>query len=170
MITVSATDLLRVVDATLVEKVEPSLSDMNGRAAFATVRHLLNFVLVRIEKEGQALTDEIASTRPLLADIAAYHDGAGDAADAQAVRDALAEVPSADPARYQSLDDLAKETGALREALHRALANLQAKREARGGDEAYRAIRAAIRAQIVRQIETEGEIVGPSFFGRGPRR
>lgn len=170
MITVSATDLLRVVDATLVEKVEPSLSDMNGRAALATVRHLLNFVLVRIEKEGQALTDEIASTRPLLADIAAYHDGAGDAADALAVRDALIELPAADPAHYRSLDDLSQETAVLREALHRALANLRAKREARGGDEAYRAIRAAIRAQIVNQIETEGDIVGPAFFGRGPRR
>lgn len=170
MITVSATDLLRVVDATLLQKVEPSLNDMNGRAALATVRHLLNFVLVRIEKEGQTLTEEIAATRPLLEDIAAYHEAAGDAADAQAVRAALAAVPTGDPARYSSLDDLTAETAALREALHRALANLQRKRDARGDDAAYLAIRAAIRAQVVRQIEAEGELVAPAFFGRGPRR
>lgn len=170
MITVSATDLLRVVDATLLQKVEPSLSDMNGRAALATVRHLLNFVLVRIEKEGQTLTEEIAATRPLLADIAAYHEAAGDAADAQVVRAALAAAPTGDPARYRSLDDLTAETAALREALHRALANLQSKRDARGDDAAYLAIRAAIRTHVVRQIEAEGELVAPAFFGRGPRR
>lgn len=170
MITVSATDLLRVVDATLIEKVEPSLSDMNGRAALATVRHLLNFVLVRIEKEGQTLSDEIAATRTLLADIAAYHDAAGDADDAEVMRAALAKLPTADPAHYKSLDDLDREAAILREALHRALASLQAKRDERGDDNAYRAIRDAIRAQIVSQIEAEGEIVAPAFFGRGPRR
>lgn len=170
MITVSATDLLRVVDATLLEKVEPSLSDMNGRAALATVRHLLNFVRVRIEKEGQALSDEIAATRPLLDDIAAYHDAAGDIADAEAVRAVVAKAPLPDPARYRSLDELDREAATLREALHSALACLQAKRDERGDHEGYRAIRAAIRAQIVSQIEAEGEIVAPAFFGRGPRR
>ncbi len=170
MITVSATDLLRVVDATLTNKVEPALNDMSARAALTTVRHLLRFVKVRIEGEGQTLTEEIAATRSLLEDIATYHDGAGDPTDAQTVRDALAAASAGDPVRYQSLDDLTAQTAALREALHRALANLQSKRDSRGKDDAYLAIRAAVRAQVVRQIEAEGELVGPAFFGRGPRR
>lgn len=170
MITVSATDLLRVVDATLAQKIEPALNDIGARAALTTVRHLLRFTLVRVEQEGQTLVDEIAATRPLLEDVAAYFEGAGDVSDAEVIRGMLAKAPAHDPARYQSLDDLTGETAALREALHRALASLQAKRETRGELDAYRAIRAAIRAQVVRQIEAEGELVAPAFFGRGPRR
>lgn len=170
MITVSATDLLRVVDATLAQKVEPSLNDMSARAALTTVRHLLRFAKVRIEQEGQALTEEIATTRPLLEEIARYHEAAGDTAYALAVRDALAVAPTVDPGRYRSLDDLTADVASLRDALHRALANLQSCRDARREDEAYLAIRAAIRAQIVRQIEAEGQLVAPAFFGRGPRR
>lgn len=170
MITVSATDLLRTIDATLAEKVAPSLSDLTGRSALATVRHLLNFVRVRIEQEGQVLVDEIAALHPLLASIADYHDNAGDAVEADALRVTLAAAPLPDITRYRSLDDLTGEAAVLREALHGALARLQALRETRGGDDAYRAVRTAIRAQVVRQIEQEGSIVAPAFFGRGPRR
>lgn len=170
MITATATDLLRTIDATLVAKVEPSLSDLTGRSALATVRHLLNFVRVRIEQEGQILVDDIAALRSLLVDVAAYHRDAGDREDAAAVDVALSAAPPPDPARYRSLDALTQEDAVLREALHRALARLQDLREQRRDDAAYGTIRAAIRAQVVKQIEREGELVGPAFFGRGPRR
>lgn len=170
MITVSATDLLRVIDATLVDKVAPSLGDVNGRSALATVRHLLHFVRVRIEQEGQMLADDGAALRTLLAEIADYHSAAGDAAEAAAVQTALAATPERRPDRYATLDDVSDEARGLREALHQALAQLQAFRAARRDDPAYRAIRAAIRSVIVREIEREGEIVAPAFFGRGPRR
>lgn len=168
MITVSATDLLRVIDATLVSKVEPSLGDVNGRSALATVRHLLNFVRVRIEREGAMLIEDDAALRALLSQVADYHRAAGDAAAAHEITAALEAAPTADASA--SLDDLTAEARALREALHGALARLQGLRGERGDDPAYREIRAAIRAHIVRQIEAEGELVAPAFFGRGPRR
>ena len=168
MITVSATDLLHVIDATLVSKVEPSLSDVGGRSALATVRHLLNFVRVRIEQEGRLLVADNAALCALLGQIADYHRATGDAEAAADVSAALDAVPTCDAAA--SLDDLTSRARTLREALHIALARLQALRTARNDDAAYRSIRAAIRTQIVRQIEAEGELVAPAFFGRGPRR
>ncbi|WP_157219346.1 hypothetical protein [Flavisphingomonas formosensis] len=168
MITVSATDLLRVIDATLVSKVEPSLGDVNGRSALATVRHLLNFVRVRIEREGAMLIADDAALRRLLGQMAEYHRSAGDSEAAAVVTAALETAPTCDATA--SLDDLTLEARALREALHLALARLQGLRAERGDDPAYQAIRAQIRAHIVREIEAEGELVGPAFFGRGPRR
>jgi hypothetical protein len=170
MITPTATDLLRTIDATLINKVEPSLSDVGGRSALATVRHLLNFVRVRIEREGQALTDDIAALRPLLSDALAYFEGLGETDQVQAIGRALAETETVDASRYLTLDDLAARAGKLREALHHALERLQALRGQHAGEPRYTALRAAIRAYIVRQIEDEGDMVGPAFFGRGPRR
>lgn len=170
MITVSATDLLRLVDATLAQKIDPALDDTGARSALTTVRHLLRFVRVRIEQEGQTLTREIAATGTLLEAVAAYHDGAGDGPAAEPIRATLAAVSPHDPTCYLSLDDLTAVTARLREALHHALAHLQTLRPARGDDPHYRAIRAAIRQQVIGQIEAEGNLVAPAFFGRGPRR
>jgi hypothetical protein len=168
MITVTATDLLKTIDATLVQYVAPSLGDIGGRSALATVRHLLNFVQVRIEREGQVLLDDIAALKLTLAEVLAYHRAAGD--DASATEKALTAAPAPDATKYRSLNDLSAEAGALREALYQALTRLQALRATRGQDPQYKALRATIRAYIVRQIEQEGEIVAPAFFGRGPRR
>jgi len=168
MITVSATDLLKIVDATLATKVEPSLSDLNGRSALATVRHLLNFVRVRIEREGQVLLDDNKGLREVLEQIAEYHHAGGDTGDWTAITTALAAAPISGAGA--SLDEISVEAKALREALHKGLARLQKMRGQRGNEPAYRTIRAAIRAHIVKQIEAEGELVAPAFFGRGPRR
>lgn len=170
MIHPTATDLLRNIDATLAEKVEPSLGDLGGRSALATVRHLLNFVLTRIEHEGQALLDDILALRPLLTRASEYLRGQSGNAEADRIDAALNAGAAPDPARYRSLDDLAGEAGTLREALYQALAHLQTLRAAQGETAAYKELRATIRGYIVRQIEQEGEIVGSSFFGRGPRR
>lgn len=170
MIRPTATDLLRNIDATLVQNVEPSLGDLGGRSALATVRHLLNFVRLRIEREGQILTDDIAGLRSLLPRLMDYFERHHDERGAREIRDALGKGRPWDPARYPSLDDLADEAGGLREALHAGLARLQAMREARRDDPEYASLRAAIRTYMARQIEAEGEIVAPAFFGRGPRR
>lgn len=170
MITVSATDLLRVVDATLLQKVEPSLGSVGGRSALATARHLLNFVRMRIEREGQMLLDDIFELKPLLARTAAFLRTTGAVAQADAIETELSRVPVPDPRRYRSLDDLGKDAGVLREALHNALATLQKMRTDHGQRADYAGLRRDIRHYLVRQIELEGEIVGPAFFGRGPRR
>ena len=170
MIRPTATDLLRTIDATLTEKVEPSLSDLTGRSALATVRHLLNFVRIRIEQEGQQLVDDILALRSLLAQVAQYCRSVNEGDAAAAIDRALAEADPPDPARYRSLDDLAIEAGSLREALYQALAQLQSLRPRHGDNPDYQAVRAAIRGYITHQIEMEGEMVAPAFFGRGPRR
>jgi len=166
----TATELLQTIDATLDQKVEPSLSDVGGRSALATVRHLLNFVRVRIEREGQLLTNDVAELRNLLPEMVDYFATRGEGGAAEAVRQALAKPGPQEPGRYLSLDELAEVAGGLREALHRALSRLQDMRDLRGGEPQYIALRSAIRAYVARQIENEGEIVGPAFFGRGPRR
>jgi hypothetical protein len=170
MIHPTATELLRTIDETLVQKVEPSLGDVGGRSALATVRHLLNFVRVRIEREGQVLMDDIAALRPLLAQISDYLWSQAEADAAGVVDRAVAANGQRPPGRYPALDDLAQEAGVLREALHGALARLQDMRSVHGNEPRYQAVRAEIRAYVVRQIEEEGEIVAPAFFGRGPRR
>lgn len=171
MIYPTATELLRTIDVTLAEKVEPSLSDLTGRSALATVRHLLNFVRVRIEGEGQILSADITAMRELLTRIADYHESVGDAADAASLRDGLtAIVPGGQNGAYRPLNDLALEAGALSDLLHEALARLQVLRPDRRDDPAYLNIRAAIRNHLKVQIEEEGTLVAPAFFGRGPRR
>ncbi|WP_156681242.1 hypothetical protein [Sphingomonas profundi] len=170
MTIVTVTDLLRTIDATLAEKVAPSVGDVGGRSALATVRHLLNFVRVRVEREGQTLVDDIAALQRLLIDLRGYLAGVGDSAMADGIADTLGMLPPPDSARYRALDELAADAAVLRETLHVALAFLQRVRDTRRDDPAYRAARAAIRAYTVRQIEQEGEIVAPAFFGRGPRR
>jgi hypothetical protein len=170
MIYPTTTDLLRTIDATLADKVEPSLSDLTGRSALATVRHLLHFVRIRIEGEGQILHADIAATRHLLERIAAYHTEAGDTARAATLASRLAACTPAGADTYRSLEHLADEAAGLNELLHASLARLQALRGERRDDAAYQAIRAAIRAHLTTQIENEGTLVAPAFFGRGPRR
>src|SRR3546814_6056822 len=65
MIHPSATDIFKTIDATIEAKVIPALGDLDGRSAITTVRHLLRLVRVRIEEEGQILTDDIAELRKL---------------------------------------------------------------------------------------------------------
>ena len=173
MINPTAVDILRTVDATIVNQIEPSLSDISGRSAMATVRHLLRHVMVRIETEGQLLTDDIAALRRLLAETRDYlatpgadHEGAALSAKIDSV---LTGSPR-DPALYPNLTMLASEAGALRACLFDALKHLQAIRGARRDDSAYASLRAAIRGYLVTQIEQEEAIIGPAFFGRGPRR
>jgi len=168
----TATDLLRTIDHAIEEKIEPSIGDLTGRSAMATVRHLLRYVKTRIETEGQTLTDDIATLRTLLPQVRDYFrslsDKDGAKQQAMAIDEAL--MPRHDSQKYRTLDSLAEETHTLREALYKSLERLQAGRGTYGKDAAYIAIRAAIRAYIVHEIEQEGEIIAPSFFGRGPRR
>jgi hypothetical protein len=166
----TATDLLRNIDVTLAEKVEPSLSDVTGRSALATVRHLLNFVRLRIEREGQQLHDDIAALRPLLEQAGDFFRASREDAPAVAIEQALAQITSPDPTRYRTLDDLALEANGLRRALHDALSHLQTLRPRLGANADYRGVRESIRHYITSQIEAEAELIEPAFFGRGPRR
>jgi hypothetical protein len=173
MIYPSTIDILRTVDANIEAKVEPSLSDLTGRSAMATIRHMLRHVMVRIEDEGQILTDDIAALRPLLQKVSAYFASLGEAqagmAEAAEI-DAVLKDSARDPAKYPSLAILGEEAGRLRECLYQALRRLQEIRDGRAGDAAYKSVRDAIRQYIAYQIEQEDKLIRPAFFGRGPRR
>src|SRR3546814_197376 len=111
MIHPSATDILKTIDATIEAKVIPALGDLDGRSAITTVRHLLRLVRVRIEEEGQILTDDIAELRKLLPNVAAYLRAVGTSqAEAGHIDAALVEAAT-DSARYPTLDHLAEEAG-----------------------------------------------------------
>jgi hypothetical protein len=167
MIHPSATDILKTIDATIEAKVIPSLKDLDGKSAIATVRHLLRLVRVRIEEEGQILADDIAMLRRLLPQVRDYLVSVGSTEAARI--DAVLAEGSAD-GRYPSLDRIAGEAGALREAVYQALKHLQTMRAARKDEPEYRAVRTAIRDYVVWQNEQERKLIAPAFYGQGPRR
>lgn len=171
MIAPTAVDILRTIEATIVEKIEPSLSDLPGRSASATVRHLLRHVIERLQHEGELLTEDIDALRGVLAEVRDYFLSLGaeqGAPHAAAIESVL--VPRRPAPKYATLEMLATEAGALRGCLYQALKQLQALREQRQQDPRYVALRGAIRAYLVAQIEHEELIIAPAFFGRGPRR
>jgi hypothetical protein len=168
MIHPSATDILKTIDATIEAKIIPSLKDLDGRSAITTVRHLLRLVRVRIEEEGQILTDDIAALRKLLPGVRDYLTTLGTGSEVVTKIDA-ALAPNAED-RYPSLDRLAEEAGAMREAVYQALKHLQTVRDERKDDAGYRAVRTAIRDYTVWQNEQERKLIAPAFYGQGPRR
>lgn len=170
MIHPRATDILKTVDATIEAKVIPSLKDLDGRSAIATIRHLLRLVRVRIEEEGQILVDDVAALSNLLPTVASYLRSVG-GAEVEAGRiEQVLETAAPEAGRYPSLDQLAEQAGKLREAVYRALKQLQEMRDSHGNDANYRATRSAIRDYIVWQNEQERKLIAPAFYGQGPRR
>ena len=171
MIAPTAVDILRNIEATIIEKIEPSLSDLSGRSASATVRHLLRHVIERLQHEGELLTEDIEALRGVLAKARDYFQSLGaeqGGTHAAAIESVLRPRPGS--ASYPTLERLATEAGALRCCLYQTLEQLQALREQRRQDPPYVALRGAIRAYLITQIEHEERIIAPAFFGRGPRR
>jgi hypothetical protein len=172
MIWPRASDLLRNVDATLATKVEPSLQDVSSRSAMVTIRHILRLILVRVEQEGQVLSDDIAALNKLLPKVQTYLSSLEDgqaSVHAAMISDAILRARGG-PARYPSLDVLAEWTGILREALFRSLKYMQSIRAEHARDERYREVRCAIRAYMAWQVAEEAKLVAPAFYSRGPRR
>lgn len=172
MINPTTIDILRTVDSNIEEKIVPSLKDLTGLSAMATVRHMLRHVMVRIETEGQSLFDDIASLRKLLPQVQSYLnslDSPPAAAEAKKIGEALGKVYY-DRGTYPSLILLSQEAGSLRECVYQALKYLQSIRAAQKGKASYDGVRAAIRDYIVFQMEEEEKIIAPAFYGRGPRR
>ena len=172
MIVPTATDLLRCVSETLRSKIEPVLTGSGERSAAATVQHLLRFAVLRLEREGQVLCDDIAALRQLLADFAAGLRELlpKDVNAIKLVADIEAGLTRAHRpvGAYPTLDSLAAEAGALREVL----SGCQRFLHARSVSEAarLRAQREAVKRYIVWQIEQETSFIEPAFAGHGPRR
>jgi hypothetical protein len=167
MIHPTCAEVLATVQTGFEEQVVPHLSDGEARSAAATIAHLLRHVALRIEDEGQILTDDISRLRTLLERIAEWFDAAG-VDGAAALRAALAQrLPEA---TYPSLALLGEQALALRGALVAAQQSLHELAATHGGEGEYQALREAIRHYIALQLADEARLIAPAFQGRGPRR
>lgn len=169
MIYPSAAQILRTIETTLVDVVEPAAGNVAARSALATIGHLLRHVVLRLDDEGQMLTDDIAALQALLAQLRDYLEGAGDGPQAANIAQALERAaPVTD--RYPSLTLMAERASTLRQSLQDALAYLQSQRPERGADETYLTVRALIRDYLAFQIRAEAALIHPAFENKGPRR
>ena len=169
MIHPSAAQIVRNIEATLVDVVEPAVQTTTARSALATIGHLLRHVVLRIEQEGQILADDILVQQALLADVAAYLATAGDAGQAEDIQAVLAQAAAPD-ARYPSLGIMGARASLLRQAIQDALIFLQDQRDTRKDAPAYQTIRAAIRTYLAADVQAEGTLIHPAFEDKGPRR
>lgn len=168
MIHPSAVQIMRAIEATLTEVVEPATGSVSARSALATIGHLLRHAALRIEGEGQVLADDIDALGCLLRELHRYLDAAGDRAQALDIERALRRA-APEEGRYPSLELMAARAMVLRQALQDVLAYLQSKRD-RGEDDAYRSSRASIRRYLANQIAAEAALIHPAFEDKGPRR
>lgn len=167
MIHPTCAQVLGTIQTSFDEQIAPHLADSEARSAAATIGHLLRHVALRIEDEGQILSDDITRLRALLTQIAAWFDATGHG-DGAALHGAVAQrLPEG---IYPSLTLLGKQALALRGALVAAQARLQKLAAAHGDDAGYRALRDAIRHYIAAQLADEAKLIAPAFQGRGPRR
>jgi len=172
MIYPTVIDLLRTIDGNLVSKVEPSVADMSARSAIATIRHILRHVRVRVEREGQILTDDIVELRSLLPtlekDLRRQNEAEG-VALASAIGESLRRVYRP-KGSYPDLVSLAEEAHALRELLQAALQLLIRGESKRAQEPGYLALRSQVRSYITTQVERQSPLVELAFTGFGPRR
>jgi len=172
MIVPSAADELRCIEETLESVIKPALRGTAEKSAAATMSHLLRHVRLRIEREGQALADDIAAIGPLLAQLSGFCAGSGAPlpepveAEIDAARTEIAAVPGS----YLTLQAMGERAARARRALLEGLCHVQQM----GGEAAcsaqYRELRTAIRGYLAQELRREGELIHPAFEGRGPRR
>ena len=167
MIVPTASEVLATIETTLVNVVVPDARSTSALSALATTGHLLRHVQLRLELEGQILTDDIAALRPLLADTSTWLSAQGNY---------VASVPTAlgttwrESGAYPTLASLASEAGAMRHSLTDVLERLIELRDAHRDDQAYLALRTRIRTYLAGQIQSEAAIIDPAFAGKGARR
>ncbi|WP_313806888.1 hypothetical protein [Sphingobium sp.] len=169
MIHPSAVQIVRAIEATLADVVEPAMVNIGARSALATIGHLLRHVALRVEDEGQLLADDIGALQDLLARLHDYLDAAGDGTQAAEISQALKRA-RLEKGRYPSLRMMADSAMILRQSVQDALAYLQQERATRGEDQAYLAARTSIRDYLAYQVRAEAALIHPAFEDKGPRR
>ena len=169
MIIPTATDVARTLGSKFEELIMPVLEKPQEKSAAQTIRHLLRFLEHRIEDEGQILLDEVFKLSDILDKVASHFEaqdtGTSESESlAAAIRKTLAEEQ--DPKVYPSLALMGKKVSAMRQHVCNALAEVQKGVE----DQANEDIHNILREYISWQIEQEGKMVKPAFWGHGPRR
>lgn len=168
MIIPTATDVVRTLGAKFEEEILPALTKPQEKRTGHTMRHLLRFLEYRLEEEGQILLDEIYRLTDLLGIVASHFEENTSASPtaskiAKAIRQNLAEKQ--DPKVYPSLSRMAQRVSVMRQHVCDALAELQ-KAEGSQAEKVHQ----LLRDYLAWQIEQEGRMVKPAFWGQGPRR
>lgn len=167
MINPRPADVLKNIIANIESKVEPKLTDVDVLSAVATCKHMVRYVLSQLAGERPSYLAELPRLAALLEQAEGFLSGrAGQAKAAGAIRSAL----GADAGDTGDIEALAARVLALREALYQALDLLIRQRDAWKEEAGYDALRDAIRHYMAWQNEQDATIIGPAFFGQGPRR
>lgn len=169
MLNPTPTQILRNIETTLAEVVEPAVIATTARSALATIGHMLRHVILSIEQGGQILSDDMADATALLERLSAYYAAAGDDEQVSRIGDALARAKP-QPATFHSLAAMAERVAILRQAVQDALIDLQTQRDEQAGSPAYDAIRQDVRDYLARQLSAEAALIHPAFADKGPRR
>jgi hypothetical protein len=169
MIVPTASDVVRCIGDTLDSVILPGLDTLERRSAATTMRHLLRYVALRIDLEGQVLFDELAQLHSVLDEASTYFGAAAgepSKALAAAINGSLAQQRAPDV--YPSVQVMAVEIAGLRQHVCDALTLLQSAGE--GLNDAGRRLHEAFRNYVRWQIAQEAKIIEPAFRGFGPRR
>ncbi|MGE4411891.1 MAG: hypothetical protein AB7D33_15210 [Sphingobium sp.] len=172
MIYPTSTDIIECIAANLDDKVAPHVQDAGALSALATIRPMLRLVGARIRHEGAALLREIRQTRGLLTEAAQVIGGLPDEPWIS-LRADMADYCGPPPwgeDDYPDLIWLGKVAGRGNEIVQILLQAL-----CRAGRVAplppdLQKLREAIRKHLIDQLETETQLIVPTFSGIGPRR
>jgi hypothetical protein len=167
MIHPTAAEVLATIQTGFEADIVPNLSTVEAQSAAATISHLLRHVALRVEQEGQILSDDIGRLRALLGEIADWLESEGEG-DPAVLREAAASVIPA--GTYPSLTLLGEQALAMRGALVSAQETLHGLGTAYQDHPGHQALREAIRTYIAAQLADEARLIAPAFLGKGPRR
>jgi hypothetical protein len=170
MIAPTAETLIDLCLHSLNHTVAPALTGYSETSAVRTMTHLLRFIALRQETEGQILLDDISALDELLPKVRGFFVSRSIADVESATIDSVLRREPREPSRYVTLAMLAEDAGPLRAALYAAQQFLIAHKHELSAQPEYLEIRRRIRAYVGHQLEAEGRMVDAAFMGRGPRR
>lgn len=168
MIHPNVEEILATIQASLNRDIIPALSDIDAISSAATIEHLLRYLAVRIDKEGEMLAKDIHRLERLLEKASEWFDETGIAPDARIKQ--VAELNGLNDGIYNSVRDLGERVLALRHALALVQQHMKGAIEPADQTPVFFALREDIRVYIAQQLQDEAELIEPAFFGRGPRR
>ena len=172
MIYPTASELLQLIDKTLLAASNENMPRMDVKSALATTRHLVRHVELRVKLEKSILLDDIDKTTGLLGKVVLYLDAGGSESStlARRIRAVIEAAPQLQIKTPDEMDNIIQRALALREQVYLSLAHLQRLPADTRGATAYADIRQLIRDYMSHQIKQEARLIDPAFVGKGPRR
>jgi hypothetical protein len=168
MIAPTAAEVVRCVNESITSQIVPVLTKGSEKSVVATIQHLLRYIELRIDLEGQTLLDEVQYLGKLLPQATAWlGTQPGSSALISAIDASIAF--ERDPTVYPSLTIMNLQVAELRQHVCDILLSLQDTGPTAPDSDGAR-LHEAIRTYVSWQLEQEGSVIEPSFVGFGPRR